>query len=217
MTRTLKPSGNKIKKRETNTKDINKYVLIVCEDTQSCCTYLKLMAKHLRLSTTHIIDIYPGSGSAPISVAETALSKYQKSIKNKSRYEIVFCVWDIDEHTSLTQARNLLRTNNFHIIESNPCFEFWLLLHFLCYNAPITRNGNVSPGYQCEKLLKEHLPIYDKSKIEKVFDNLLQRKDNAITNAQRIRREAENTQSLNPLTNLDKLITLMENQFKNPL
>lgn len=212
MARNPKPSGN-IKNRKSNLRQQNKLVLVVCEDEKSGCDYLKLMAKHLRLHTTCIVES-SATGSAPISVVEDAIKRITSRKKEKLEpFELVFCVWDIDEHTSLNSARQLADAHEFKVIESNPCFEFWLLLHFAYHTAPIVRKANKSPADECAKLLKRYITDYDKSKIKDYFVELLQKIETAKINAAKLRIELQSTGSINPATDLDLLIQSMENNF----
>jgi hypothetical protein len=212
MARTPKPSGN-IQSRKTNLRQQNKLVLIVCEDEKSGCDYLKLMAKHLRLHTTCIVES-SATGSAPISVVEDAIKRIASRKKEKYEpFELVFCVWDIDEHTSLNDARQLAQANELNVIESNPCFEFWLLLHFVSHAAPIVHKANKSPADECVKLLKRYITDYDKSKIKDYFAELLPKTESAKINAAKLRIDLQSTGSINPVTNLDVLIKKMENNF----
>ena len=214
MARTPKPSGN-IKNRKSNLRQQNKLVLVVCEDEKSGCDYLKLMAKHLRLHTTCIVES-SATGSAPISVVEDAIKRIASRKKEKhDPFELAFCVWDIDEHTSLNNARQLADGHGFKVIESNPCFEFWLLLHFLhiIQHPPIVRKANKSPADECVKLLKRYITDYDKSKIKDYFAELLQKIETAKINVAKLRIELLSTGSINPATDLDLLIQSMENNF----
>lgn len=214
MARTPKPSGN-INNRKTNVRQQNKLVLIVCEDKKSGCDYLKLLAKNLRLHTTCIVES-SATGSAPISVAEDAIKRVELRKKEKQEpFELIFCVWDIDEHKSLNDARQLANAHDFNVIESNPCFEFWLLLHFIYHVAPIVRKGKKSPGDECEKLLKQYITNYDKSEIKDCFAKLMPKLETAKTNADKLREELHSTNSINPATDLDLLIQSMENKFLN--
>ena len=212
MARTPKPSGN-IRNRKSNLRQQNKLVLVVCEDKKSGCDYLRLIAKHLRLHTTCIVES-SATGSAPISVVEDAIKRIASRKKEKHEpFELVFCVWHIDEHTSLNNARQLADGQGFKVIESNPCFEFWLLLHFAYRTAPIVRKANKSPADECVKLLKRYITDYDKSKIKDYFAELLQKIETAKINAAKLRIELLSTGSINPATDLDLLIQSMENNF----
>ena len=212
MTRVRKPSGIELRKSQTRAE--NKLVLIVCEDEKSGCDYLKLMARHLRLHTTCIVES-SATGSAPISVVQDAIKRISSQKKEKKDpYELIYCVWDIDEHQSINNARQLAKSNGFSVIESDPCFEFWLLLHFTCYTAPIVRKANKSPADECVRILKQHITEYDKSKINEYFTKLLQHIESAKNNADKVRLDLQSTGASNPCTDLDKLIIQMENKFQ---
>ena len=202
MSREPKPSGN-IVKRKINNRKQNKLVLIVCEDEKSGCDYLKIMVKALRLHAVCIVQS-SATGSAPISVVEDAIKRRDQQAKEKKdRFEIIYCVYDIDEHKSINDARQLASSEKFEVIESNPCFEFWLLLHFTPYSAPIVRKGQKSPADVCVSELKKHKPSYDKSKIENIFADLFHNKLNdAINNAKKLHNDAQKTNTRNPSTGL---------------
>jgi hypothetical protein len=70
-------------------------------------------------------------------------------------YDSVWCVFDIDDHPAVGEAKEMARANGIRLAISNPCIELWLLLHF-----------RDNPGQQdrvtIKKRLKKHVPGYDK-------------------------------------------------------
>lgn len=70
-------------------------------------------------------------------------------------FDEVWCVFDIDEHPNLNDARQLANARGVELASSNPCFELWLLLHF-----------REQPGAQdrqhVQRMLRTHLPEYEK-------------------------------------------------------
>jgi len=46
------------------------------------------------------------------------------------RYDSVWCVFDIDDHHSAPDAKQMARDNGIELAISNPAIELWLLLHF---------------------------------------------------------------------------------------
>jgi hypothetical protein len=103
-------------------------------------------------------------GTQPQKVVDYAYD-YCKSNK---KWEIVFCVFDEDDHPNFsnairsTIARDRKLENDqgekigFYAIPSSPCFELWLLLHFEDIIAEISRDD-------LYKRLKKHMPGYEKS------------------------------------------------------
>lgn len=45
-------------------------------------------------------------------------------------YDSVWCVFDVDDHPRIGEAKQMARDNGIDLAISNPCFELWLLLHF---------------------------------------------------------------------------------------
>lgn len=70
-------------------------------------------------------------------------------------YDEVWCVFDVDEHARLEAARNLAAREGIGVAVSNPCFEFWLILHFRDHAAHLTSR-------KAADLLGKHIPEYDK-------------------------------------------------------
>ncbi|NOT15911.1 MAG: RloB domain-containing protein [Methylotenera sp.] len=86
------------------------HILIVCEDSKSSVFYFEAMANDLRLSA---VNVRGGEcGSAPSSVLEYAEKQYMQSIKDGDRYDIVYCVFDRDNHDSFETTVKQIKTLN---------------------------------------------------------------------------------------------------------
>jgi len=70
-------------------------------------------------------------------------------------YDGIWCVFDIDEHPAVPDARQQARDNEIELAISNPCFELWILLHFRDQRAHIDR---AVVQRECVK----YLPDYEK-------------------------------------------------------
>ncbi|HYR11651.1 MAG TPA: RloB family protein, partial [Longimicrobium sp.] len=71
------------------------------------------------------------------------------------RFDEVWCVFDVDEHQRLEAALAEAERGGIHVAVSNPCFELWLLLHFVEQTAHLSTR-------QARDRLRKHLPGYDK-------------------------------------------------------
>ena len=71
------------------------------------------------------------------------------------RIDEVWCVFDVDEHLRIQEARQMAGANKIELAISNPCFELWALLHFEDLTAHQER-------HIVRALLKRHLPEYEK-------------------------------------------------------
>ena len=88
-------------------------------------------------------------------------------------------------------------------ILSDPCFEYWLLLHFELTDRPFDGAGTGRSA--CEEVtarLRSHLPEYRKNDL-RIFKQCRERLDAAVRNARRVE---ENPSSQSPRTDVWKLI-----------
>lgn len=116
----------------------------------------------------------------------------------------IWVVFDCDSNTDeqIERAKKIAR-KNIKFCFSNPCFEFWYLIHFIDYTFPLDRS------VACSKL-KNHIKCYEKN-ID-VFDDLLHYRDDAIKRAENLNKfhtdaskELFSTES-NPSTQVFKLV-----------
>lgn len=61
---------------------------------------------------------------------EAALRARREQDENL-RFNEVWCVFDVDDHHYLSEARLMAEANDIHLAICNPSFDLWLLLHFL--------------------------------------------------------------------------------------
>ena len=71
------------------------------------------------------------------------------------KYDEVWCVFDVDAHPHLPDAKQKAEANRIKMAISNPCFELWLLLHFQDQRAHIERD-------QVQSACRGHMPRYVK-------------------------------------------------------
>lgn len=135
---------------------------------------------------------------------EYATSVKKERVRNARRegppaYDQVWCVFDRDHHANIDQALDMAKANSIKIALSTPCFEVWLLLHFDSSTRPYTDCAEVI------RHLNNHLQSrYDKSAMpmEELFPVL----DTVMTHARRLRAHNEASATVNPWTDVDKLI-----------
>ena len=179
-------------------------ILIVCEGSKTEPNYFREMIDHFKLSTANVV-VDGSSDSAPISVVRHAKKEYKK---DKS-FDQVYCVIDKDQHASYKQA--LAQINDFNpknvlqAICSVPCFEFWLLLHFVKITKLFAPSGKRSPCGQVERDLKSFLPNYDKGK-QGVFLQVVEHLDVAIKHAEQVNKLAAQSDTDNPSTQICVLV-----------
>jgi hypothetical protein len=74
-----------------------------------------------------------------VELKDAAERKAKRSKDDNLRYDEVWCVFDIDEHPGVSEAKQQARDNGIEVAISNPCFELWILLHFRDQRAHIDR------------------------------------------------------------------------------
>ena len=137
-----------LKRREAY-KEPRISILIVTEGSKTEPIYFSSLRNRLQLSTIEIEVV--GAGAAPISVVDRAIElrsereRIAKRSPTKIEYEIVYCVVDVEvpKCDSLDEAVNKANGNNIEVILSNPCFEFWYILHFKKTSAPFNSSQKV--------------------------------------------------------------------------
>ena len=116
-------------------------------------------------------------------------------------FEQVWCVFDVDEHTRLTEAVNQARDCDINIAISNPSFELWILIHFKDQWRYLTRDDAL-------EAVKDFIPEYDK-KVE--YLKIQGKLRDAVGRAQTMEQRAISSGSRNgnPSTGMWKLVTTL--------
>jgi hypothetical protein len=189
-------------------------VLIICEGSKTEPIYLEALRTFLDLSQTNIV-IDPNSDASPSSVVAYALQKIKEERENP--YDRVFCVVDRDTHGDFDKAIDMAKrfrskATRLETIVSDPCFEYWLLLHFE-YATTLFGAGEKSP---CRELISDKLSVYlsdyqkSDSRIITSLINPAQLKQ-AIAYAKRSYESAQRDGRKSPLTQVHMLIEYLMN------
>ncbi|KDN19011.1 RloB family protein [Amycolatopsis rifamycinica] len=90
-----------------------------------------------------------------------AVVRYAAGIRDRAgdSYDEVWCVVDVDQF-DVAKAVTSARRSQVSLAISNPCFEYWLLLHFESCMAPLTCYNDVA------RRLRRYVPEYDKSALK---------------------------------------------------
>lgn len=131
------------------------------------------------------ITFKTGFGSRKTDMIKTAK-------ENSDYFKHIFCIIDKDTIENLKkyekkvkEIKNLDKNHNVTLIVSNPCFEYWILLHF--ENTRKNYDCNSSPCNQLiEKCLKKHIAGYEKNYN---FKNIVDDYKTAYKNAKSLQDE----------------------------
>ena len=173
-------------------------LLIACGAAGTEPQYIRALNSHLRNRAVHVKVIE--KGRAPSQVVAYGI---KKATALNDSYDQLWCVTDVDNFTDLDEAARLARTAPIPttLIVSNPCFELWLLLHFVRHHRHI---GNPA---QAKTLLRKYAADYAKQIVD--FEKrYVPQLPNAIENAKVLDPTGEAT-GLNPSTNMWRLVLAM--------
>ncbi len=145
-----------------------------------------------------IIEIKPvcsGYGTDVRNIIRFATDEKKKY--DSKEFKSIWCVFDTDTgnntETNLLEGLSQAYKKKIKIAISNPCFEVWILMHYI-------RTSSLIPnGQKAKTILKTKIQNYDSSENyfqvnEDVFNELLlERLSEAITNAEIIDKEHNKT------------------------
>ena len=188
-------------------------VLIVCEGSKTEPHYFEEFRNYYSLETANV-RVSGECGSDPVSVVEHGKALNLAEQQKGDGYDRVYCVFDKDKHANYQQALDIVTAakpkNIFFSVQSVPCFEYWLLLHFIYTTAPFSAAGNTSAGDAVLAELKQYWPNYVKAS-KNTFSYLLNQLDYAKANAARSLLEASNNSTDNPSTHIHILVNYLQN------
>lgn len=136
-------------------------LLVCCEGRKTEPSYFNGLKQEGHNNLLHV-EVVPG-GATPEVLVDHAVELKRKSERDARqqkddnlRYDEVWCVFDVDIHQHIPEAKRKAAANCIRLAVSNPCFELWLLLHFQDQRAHIGR-------HQAQSACRGHLPGYEKA------------------------------------------------------
>jgi hypothetical protein len=193
-------------RRRPPTKRGRAIILIVCEGVETEYRYFEAMRRRQGLISVSIEVVRSGRQSERL--VEQAVDLRQRRARQPEAlpYEEVWCVFDREAvHEPADFPGAIIRADREQIAlaVSNPCFEYWYLLHYRETDRPFQNADEV-----CELLRSNDcLPGYQKN--QDVFDRLLERREQAIERAERLyERHPDHEQDRfpNPSTLVQRLV-----------
>jgi len=177
-------------------------MLICCEGEVTEPSYLNGLKGELRIRLVHI-EVVPG-GANPKTLVDYAVEKKREAERQARRekddnlkYDELWCVFDVDAHEYVPEAKQKAEANKIELAISNPCFELWLLLHFQDQRAHIER-------HHVQSACRNHMPGYDK---EVPFDLVFPLYREAVERAETLNhwQETRGCAGENPSTGVHRL------------
>jgi len=193
-------------------------ILIVCEGEKTEPLYFEGLKILLDLRRVEI-EI-KGGITDPISIVGQSLQQRNKRTKRAltapivTRYDAVWCVFDVEipPRAHLAQALAKAKNHGLKVALSNPCFEFWYLLHYRKTAALMQQPHHVLEA------LRRCYPGYRKND-PAVISELFPSTKHAIQNAKLVLKEkgcGEDLTDCNPSTHVHRLVEHLSELSKHP-
>jgi len=178
--------------RKSKGKQINPTFFVFCEgETEEA--YISYLRSKYRLPI--VID----AKIAGHHITEKYISSYKtgKDVHPKDRN---YLLYDLDVPEILPRLQTI---KGAVLLLSNPCFEFWYLLHFQDHKSYLSTE-------ECERKLLSHHKNYKKGLFDnKLKDKLDEKQDKAVHRASKL------TQHENPSSQIFQLINDLEEIQRN--
>jgi len=197
--------------RKRASKDPYDRILIACEGTKTEPNYFAALRDKLRLNKRNVVIADKKKGLDPKSLVDYAIEEFEAD----GDFNCVYCVFDKDKHATYDTALDKLRSKHLkggatlYAITSVPCFEVWLLLHFVyttrSYEAPL---GNSNAELVITDV-KTHLPNYEKGS-RNIFDSVSDKTGTAIEYAKQLEKFQETSGTDNPSTKVHLLVEYLQ-------
>ena len=196
--------------RKKGTRPPYDRVLIVCEGTKTEPLYFNDIRIQNRFPSAHVEIVSGRYGTQPLQIVNYAHDKF---IETRS-FEWVFAVFDRDDHTSYHQALskaaqldNMLRSDErkrvrFVAVPSVPCFELWILLHFVEIHAHFHRDVIIAR-------LCDHIASYRKG-VAGIYGRTWPHLEVAMSRAKKLQSKFNASSGDQPYTNVDVVVTLLK-------
>jgi hypothetical protein len=185
--------------------------LIVTEGEKTEPHYFEALRKRLGLSSAEVVVVHP-EGTDPLTLTKEAAAlrearKQQAKTSLLAAYDEVWVVFDLEKKHDprrklAKEAMALKEAEGIRFAESDPSFEFWLLLHEEYTTAPLADSAAVT------KRLKKHWLNYDKGMTPSA--EFLEKLPTAIAHAERCRKHHHDAAGdRNPSTDVDRLAKIL--------
>ncbi|CAK0779266.1 putative RloB domain-containing protein [Azospirillaceae bacterium] len=139
-----------------------------------------------------------------------SLIKYAED--NKEKFDYIFCVCDKDAWggQAFISVIKQAEGSGIRMIVSEPCFEYWILLHFEYTTEGFQRMPGEKYSDRVISSIKKHISSYEKgNRSQDIYKQLKGKMENAIKNSKMSFEGAKNDSKINTKTNFHDLIEFL--------
>lgn len=187
--------------RKQGKKQSNSTFLILCEGKQTEPNYFNALKRKQRWASVTVRGI-----------GEGALRVVKEAVKEKDKFDEVWCVFDRDDipRRQFDSALRLAEEHGIHIAYSIWCFELWLVLHFEFLKDGIERK-------RYETRLSEYLAFPYSKNCSRMVAAVIDRVDIAMKHAAQLASQNNTSQPFDavPSTKVHLLIAALRKGIRN--
>lgn len=210
-------SRGRVEKRGAQRRAVKPVMLIVTEGSQTEPKYFDYYRTRRTNIDIQVLGSKDSGGDTDyLSLVRKAIHYIDKNELSAAHGDTMWVVADGDinynnpdpvkaKTTQLDKARKMAAKAGIMVAISNPCFEFWYLLHFKYTTGHLRDYDAVADA------LRNYIPDYEKS--SDVAQKLAQHLDEALVNAERVEQyhvkngsAAPFSLDINPFTEVYRLV-----------
>jgi RloB-like protein len=190
---------------------VKRKILIICEAEKTEPGYFRGLRDEESVKRKCATTVKKVINQTPEKVVERAIEIMLVAKSRGEHFDEVWCVLDVEganqnNPESIQEAVKLAEANNINLCLSNPCFEVWLLAHFVQMDKYFKNYDAV------KKVLDKHWNTnfkqkYDKSNTD-IYRRIFQFTAIAIERAELVRKNNRTLKS-NSYTDVYKIVKLL--------
>jgi hypothetical protein len=136
------------------------------------------------------VEVKEGKGGSCLTVVQHAIDELERAARRGEDFDEVWCVLDVEragQREQVTKARTLTNRHGIRLALSHPCFEVWLLAHFVKTKRSFADCDKVSEELN-KHWRREFERDYEKND-EQLYSRLAGRTRTAVDNARKVREQ----------------------------
>ena len=172
-------------KREPFPRPVKSRILIVGEGNTEA-NYFKGIGADSRVRQWATLKVVAGKGGSAVATVKRAIGERDQEKRQGDGYDEIWCVIDVEileKHHALPlkEARETAQREGIKLALSNPCFEYWLLLHFERSARSYSTTDKLRRDLN--RAWKKIFGIAYEKNNHRIYEELASRRDIAIANA----------------------------------
>ena len=154
--------GQQAIQRKRPSRDENDVILIMCEAEGTEIEYFRTIRETKLKPGVRIVVKWTGTRGDPRSAVKRVMATVEKRAHSStlSPFDDAWLILDVESPQNpniVEAAKSAKECHTLRVILSNPCFEYWYILHYECTASPFQTSD------AAKKKLEKHFPNYNKS------------------------------------------------------